>query len=101
RKEDLDKVLVELLKDFVLEGMDLKGNDVHRRPSLLPDIMSDPALATNSGKGKSADDPDTCRICRGEGSGEEQLFYPCKCSGSIKFVHQACLMEWLSHSQKK
>ncbi|KAF2673601.1 hypothetical protein BT63DRAFT_421734 [Microthyrium microscopicum] len=46
-------------------------------------------------------DPDTCRICRGEGSKEEPLFYPCKCSGSIKYVHQDCLMEWLSHSQKK
>ncbi|GAB1319835.1 RING-type E3 ubiquitin transferase [Madurella fahalii] len=46
-------------------------------------------------------DPDTCRICRGEGSADEQLFYPCKCSGSIKYVHQDCLMEWLSHSQKK
>ncbi len=46
-------------------------------------------------------DPDTCRICRGEATPAEPLFYPCKCSGSIKFVHQDCLMEWLSHSQKK
>ncbi|KAF6839288.1 e3 ubiquitin-protein ligase march6 [Colletotrichum musicola] len=46
-------------------------------------------------------DPDTCRICRGEATAEEPLFYPCKCSGSIKYVHQDCLMEWLSHSQKK
>ncbi|KAI8627295.1 hypothetical protein F5Y19DRAFT_174685 [Xylariaceae sp. FL1651] len=46
-------------------------------------------------------DPDTCRICRGEGTPDEPLFYPCKCSGSIKYVHQDCLMEWLSHSQKK
>ncbi|KAH7162203.1 hypothetical protein B0J13DRAFT_3419 [Dactylonectria estremocensis] len=45
--------------------------------------------------------PSICRICRGEGTPEEPLFYPCKCSGSIKFVHQDCLMEWLSHSQKK
>ncbi|KAF2276304.1 uncharacterized protein EI97DRAFT_377478 [Westerdykella ornata] len=50
---------------------------------------------------KVGDEGDTCRICRGEGSVEEPLFYPCKCSGSIKFVHQDCLMEWLSHSQKK
>ncbi|KAG5984992.1 hypothetical protein E4U55_002099 [Claviceps digitariae] len=42
-----------------------------------------------------------CRICRGEGTSAEPLFYPCKCSGSIKYVHQDCLMEWLSHSQKK
>src|SRR5579871_1960143 len=44
---------------------------------------------------------DVCRICRSEGDAEEPLFYPCKCSGSIKFVHQDCLMEWLSHTQKK
>ncbi|ODH46265.1 hypothetical protein GX48_07637 [Paracoccidioides brasiliensis] len=73
-----------------------------RRSTLLPDIMNDPAFATNApGKRKSLDEPDTCRICRGEGTEEEQLFYPCKCSGSIKFVHQDCLMQWLSHSQKK
>lgn len=46
-------------------------------------------------------DPDTCRICRGESTSGEPLYYPCKCSGSIKYVHQDCLMEWLSHSQKK
>ncbi|KAI9681928.1 MAG: hypothetical protein M1822_007006 [Bathelium mastoideum] len=67
-----------------------------------PDIMNDPAYATNAQKSdKSPEDPDTCRICRGEGTEDEPLFYPCKCSGSIKFVHQDCLMEWLSHSQKK
>ncbi|KAI1117156.1 hypothetical protein F5Y14DRAFT_405040 [Nemania sp. NC0429] len=46
-------------------------------------------------------DVDTCRICRGEATEDEPLFFPCKCSGSIKYVHQDCLMEWLSHSQKK
>ncbi|KAF2003955.1 hypothetical protein P154DRAFT_519561 [Amniculicola lignicola CBS 123094] len=50
---------------------------------------------------RSPEDVEYCRICRGEASPEEPLFYPCKCSGSIKFVHQECLMEWLSHSQKK
>ncbi|KAL8928788.1 MAG: hypothetical protein Q9208_001566 [Pyrenodesmia sp. 3 TL-2023] len=67
------------------------------------DVMNDPAfdLGRNGKRKKSVDEPDTCRICRAEGSDEESLFYPCKCSGSIKFVHQNCLMEWLSHSQKK
>ncbi|EOD49412.1 putative ring finger membrane protein [Neofusicoccum parvum UCRNP2] len=70
--------------------------------SSVPDIMNDPAYDPNSAASdKASDDPDTCRICRGEGTKEEPLFYPCKCSGSIKFVHQDCLMEWLSHSQKK
>ncbi|EPE32664.1 RING/U-box [Glarea lozoyensis ATCC 20868] len=69
-------------------------------PGHLPDIMNDPEFATNS---EAMDDgnADACRICRGDGSDAEPLFHPCKCSGSIKFVHQDCLMEWLSHSQKK
>src|ERR1700744_4285244 len=58
-------------------------------------IDSDAAILPDS------TESDTCRIWRGEGSKDEPLFYPCKCSGSIKFVHQDCLMEWLSHSQKK
>ncbi|KAL8832045.1 MAG: hypothetical protein Q9170_005042 [Blastenia crenularia] len=67
------------------------------------DVMNDPAFDNHGmgGRKKSVDEPDTCRICRAEASNEEPLFYPCKCSGSIKFVHQSCLMEWLSHSQKK
>lgn len=51
--------------------------------------------------GGSNEEGDYCRICRGEATDDLPLFYPCKCSGSIKFVHQDCLMEWLSHSQKK
>lgn len=64
----------------------------------FPDLMNDPALDERE---RGLEDVDTCRICHGEGTPEEPLFYPCKCSGSIKFVHQSCLVEWLAHSQKK
>ncbi|KIW59480.1 hypothetical protein PV05_03927 [Exophiala xenobiotica] len=64
------------------------------------------ALAGQTASAHTHDAPyeegqDYCRICRGEGTPSQPLFYPCKCSGSIRFVHQECLMEWLSHSQKK
>lgn len=57
--------------------------------------------AANAGSDDDGADQDTCRICRGEATEQDPLFYPCKCSGSIKYVHQGCLMEWLGHSQKK
>ncbi|KAL7272762.1 hypothetical protein RUND412_004420 [Rhizina undulata] len=67
------------------------------------DIMNDPAFnnepSRNFADGTS--EPDHCRICRSEGTLTEPLFHPCKCNGSIKFVHQDCLKEWLQHSQKK
>jgi hypothetical protein len=42
------------------------------------------------------DDDDTCRVCRGDGTPDHPLFHPCKCKGSIKYVHQDCLQEWLT-----
>jgi E3 ubiquitin-protein ligase MARCH6 len=54
-----------------------------------------------------------CRVCRTEGEPDRPLFYPCRCSGSIKFIHevsftlednntkQDCLVTWLKHSKKK
>ncbi|KAL2194713.1 hypothetical protein P885DRAFT_80023 [Corynascus similis CBS 632.67] len=76
--------------------------DPARFPNTRRRISSSATKGPRSGFSEShTSDPDTCRICRGEGSTEEPLFFPCKCSGSIKYVHQDCLMEWLSHSQKK
>lgn len=37
-----------------------------------------------------------CRICRGEGSSKNPLYHPCKCKGSIKFIHESCLLEWMN-----
>ncbi|TVY82221.1 ERAD-associated E3 ubiquitin-protein ligase doa10 [Lachnellula suecica] len=80
--------------------------DTQLAEGAVPNFMNDPQFATNAGGGGGGGedgmgDADTCRICRGDGGDNEPLFHPCKCSGSIKFVHQDCLMEWLSHSQKK
>jgi E3 ubiquitin-protein ligase MARCH6 len=56
-----------------------------------PDIMNDPAYAINKTEPLDGNpQKEECRICRSEGTEGEPLFYPCKCSGSIKFVHQ----EW-------
>ncbi|CBF70108.1 hypothetical protein AN6136.2 [Aspergillus nidulans FGSC A4] len=65
------------------------------------DIMNVSAYDTWKGKERELEEPDTCRICRGEGTEQDELYYPCKCSGSIRFVHQPCLVQWLAHSQKK
>jgi len=83
--------------DLIKEAHDV-ALDTHDEPAHDHD---DNDNDTTSSKNADGDDADTCRICRGEGSADEPLFYPCKCSGSIKYVHQECLMEWLSHTQKK
>ncbi|KAL9238322.1 hypothetical protein vseg_012757 [Gypsophila vaccaria] len=47
------------------------------------------------------DEGDVCRICRNPGDADNPLRYPCACSGSIKFVHQDCLLQWLNHSHNR
>jgi E3 ubiquitin-protein ligase DOA10 len=42
-----------------------------------------------------------CRVCHGESEPDNQLFFPCKCDGSIKYVHQECLEQWLKVSNKQ
>ena len=40
-------------------------------------------------------------MCRCEGTPERPLFHPCICTGSIKFIHQDCLLQWLRYSKKE
>lgn len=47
------------------------------------------------------EEEEVCRICRNPGDSENPLRYPCACSGSIKFVHQDCLLQWLNHSNAR
>ena len=51
-----------------------------------------------------------CRVCHeGDTSNSSigdaavslgPLYHPCKCDGSIKYVHQECLIQWLKISKK-
>ncbi|XP_031479417.1 probable E3 ubiquitin ligase SUD1 [Nymphaea colorata] len=47
------------------------------------------------------EEEDVCRICRNPGDADNPLRYPCACSGSIKYVHQECLLQWLNHSNAR
>ncbi|KAJ7249539.1 hypothetical protein B0H12DRAFT_696107 [Mycena haematopus] len=39
---------------------------------------------------QEAEEQDTCRICSAPAEAEQPLFYPCKCSGTIRYIHQDC-----------
>ena len=42
---------------------------------------------------------DICRICHCESETQNPLLTPCYCSGSLKYVHQSCLQQWLTASE--
>lgn len=41
-----------------------------------------------------------CRICLNS-SDSEDLIAPCRCAGSIRFVHEDCLMNWLREKYQR
>nr|AEE62925.1 unknown [Dendroctonus ponderosae] len=44
---------------------------------------------------------DICRICHCEADAENPLLSPCYCAGSLKYVHQNCLRQWLAASDTR
>ncbi|KAI3827981.1 hypothetical protein L1987_02070 [Smallanthus sonchifolius] len=68
-----------------------------------PESVSVGSRISSSNRYDDDDDEeeDVCRICRNPGDAENHLRYPCACSGSIKFVHQDCLLQWLNHSNAR
>ncbi|MGH0132539.1 UNVERIFIED_CONTAM: hypothetical protein FKN15_021469 [Acipenser sinensis] len=41
------------------------------------------------------------RICHCEGDDESPLITPCHCTGTLHFVHQACLYQWIKSSDTR
>ncbi|KAM5321514.1 E3 ubiquitin-protein ligase MARCHF8 isoform 2-T6 [Glossophaga mutica] len=44
---------------------------------------------------------DACRICHCEGDDASPLITPCHCTGSLHFVHQTCLQQWIKSSDTR
>jgi hypothetical protein len=51
-----------------------------------------------SDEGASSSTQRVCRICLGEEEDDEdgELIYPCKCAGTMRYIHIHCLREWMN-----
>ncbi|XP_023655124.2 uncharacterized protein marchf1 [Paramormyrops kingsleyae] len=47
------------------------------------------------------DDAEVCRICHCEGDEDCPLITPCRCTGSLRFVHPDCLHQWIKSSDTR
>lgn len=45
--------------------------------------------------------PSFPRICHCEGDEESPLITPCRCTGTLRFVHQSCLHQWIKSSDTR
>ena len=66
-----------------------------RRPSIL---SSEHRVVSNLDDGLEpvVGEELTCRICGEGGTPDDPLFHPCRCTGSIRYIHEPCLLKWLA-----
>ncbi|CAG9332065.1 unnamed protein product [Blepharisma stoltei] len=67
----------------------------HKGNSIVP-MNTEKAESEISEKPKHEPEERTCRICLEPEAPENKLISPCKCAGSVKYVHEECLKTWLA-----
>ncbi|KAM9143749.1 E3 ubiquitin-protein ligase MARCHF1 isoform 1-T1 [Pangshura tecta] len=72
------------------------GEPVGAAPNVTDAVQKLPVLYDDW-----SDDLEVCRICHCEGDDESPLITPCRCTGTLRFVHQACLHQWIKSSDTR
>lgn len=84
-----------------LENNNLKKDDLASVPSQDNSLICKATTSSSSNENNLEAETDICRVCRCEAAPDKPLFYPCVCTGSIKYIHQDCLVQWLKYSKKE
>lgn len=64
-------------------------------PESVDSTSEDAGLEPNENTENVTIEEAACRICSCEETEDEPLFCPCQCTGSIMFIHETCLKDWL------
>ena len=90
-REHLDSNIVDQRQE------ELKVNEIKLEVPEEPVLESaEPAKSDRSAQNKC------CRICfEEELEKDDPLLSPCKCSGSMEYVHLKCLQQWRSRTENK
>ncbi|XP_074085122.1 E3 ubiquitin-protein ligase MARCHF1 isoform X2 [Macrotis lagotis] len=87
-----------------------RDSDIETMPAIshLEEPVAPKTCVTNTAQELPAsyddrcdDDSEVCRICHCEGDDESPLITPCRCTGTLRFVHQACLHQWIKSSDTR
>lgn len=68
---------------------ELKQADFQQAPALLPELEA--SAVAEDGFVHSP-----CRLClNDENAAGDPLLHPCKCTGSLKYIHLSCIQDWI------
>lgn len=82
-------------------GEDFKEQLRHHAAASFPRVPSYSRTGVLSASSSTASMP-MCRICHHpQGDGLDTLISPCRCAGTMQFIHQGCLNKWLEVKRSK
>ena len=87
---------------FSEKDIDVKENAVEEDKISEKDIdVKENAVEQDKCKDSCEENIKRCRICYEGDQILSPLISPCKCNGTIKWVHEKCIKEWINISKKK
>ncbi|XP_075734398.1 E3 ubiquitin-protein ligase MARCHF8 isoform X2 [Rhipicephalus microplus] len=76
-------------------------DEMQQAPPPVPTVQQQRRPSSQPSNGQANGNGDMCRICHCEADAENPLISPCYCSGSLRYVHQACLQQWIKSSDTR
>eukprot|EP01105_Mastigella_eilhardi_P025349 TRINITY_DN6887_c0_g1_i2.p1 TRINITY_DN6887_c0_g1~~TRINITY_DN6887_c0_g1_i2.p1 ORF type:complete len:854 (-),score=176.45 TRINITY_DN6887_c0_g1_i2:80-2641(-) len=74
----------------------MQGNDAAASTATVAAATATATSATSTATAaEKEEEEEVCRICREAGTREQPLMKPCRCRGSVGFVHEGCLRRWV------
>ncbi|XP_054161901.1 E3 ubiquitin-protein ligase MARCHF8-like [Oppia nitens] len=88
----------EEMDDEMDDNKRLNVNTISCRPISETSLVSEMTVSTDS-----LSDPNSpmCKICHMNAKDNDPLISPCRCSGTMQYMHCGCLMRWLEITSKK
>ncbi|BFG01059.1 uncharacterized protein DMAD_00903 [Drosophila madeirensis] len=82
-----------MANDYAADGVVASG--APPRPMILP--APGPHSHSQTSVDSANENGNSCRICRWNRSDMEIISCPCKCRGSVGYIHLKCLRRWIVH----
>ncbi|CDW75264.1 fha domain [Stylonychia lemnae] len=74
-----------------------KNHSLNDQKQKLQDETEKLLMLNKNSKSAKVANVKSCRICLGEENDiDNELINPCKCAGTMKYIHLQCLQEWLN-----
>lgn len=92
----LKALSLNIPKNKSIEHIKIHNKQIYSQRSFAPRISFNKQNSNTTKSQIMGDKYPKCRICLEEENDQFQLISPCKCEGSIKYLHSICLKKWLN-----